>query len=320
MTTKAKNHVKYSVIIFALLSILSSCSKDDESVVKPDPFISEFIEEINSDSLKSSVEWLENMGTRFMLANNRKQVAKDIQKKFITLGYPDTQIDSFFNSKVFRDITYQTWQYNVIATLEGSRSPNDYCIVGAHYDCYTKDADLFTLSPGANDNASGVAATLEIARLMRKRSFIPKTTIQFVAFAAEELGLFGSWDFTEKCANTQKNIKMMLNFDMIAHWPGSNPAEWTLNIIDYDNSKTLSKKSQEICLLYTNLNTINDNTDYNRSDSYLFYSYGYEAIFFASAAMDNTYHTIDDITANCNFNYCREVTKASCALLIESNK
>jgi Zn-dependent M28 family amino/carboxypeptidase len=49
--------------------------------------------------------------------------------------------------------------------------------------------------PGANDNASGVAATLEIARVMKKFNFRPGYTIMFLAFGAEELGLLGSRDF-----------------------------------------------------------------------------------------------------------------------------
>jgi len=318
MKTKLLFRTLVLITIFSFFII--SCNKDEDNGDGRDSFISEFIDEINADSLRSNVEWLQNMQTRFMLANNRKQVAQLIQNKLIKLGYTDTRIDSFINSRIFRNITYQTWQYNVIATLTGTTFPNEYCVVGAHYDCYTKDVDLFTTSPGANDNASGVSATLEIARLMQKRSFRPTSTVQFVAFAAEELGLLGSSDFAAKAASAHKTIKMMLNFDMIAHWPGTNPSEWTINIIDYDNSKSLSSKAQSTCLLYTKLKTINDNTNYNRSDSYLFYRYGYPAVFFASAAADDTYHTIADITSNCNFNYCREVVKASCALLIEENK
>lgn len=315
---KASQIAKYLAPISMLCLIFISCNKDDNGDGR-DSLISNFIEEINADSLKSNVEWLQNMQSRFMLASNRKQVAKRIQNKFIKLGYTDTRIDSFSNTRLFTGVTYQTWQYNVVASLVGNSYPNEYCVLGAHYDCYTRDADLFTISPGANDNASGVSAVLEIARLMQLNSYKPKSTIQFVAFAAEELGLYGSWDFADKAFVAQRNIKMMLNFDMIAHWSGTDPSEWTLNIIDYDNSKELSSKAKKICTLYTKLKTTNDNADYNRSDSYLFYRYGYPAIFFASAAADNTYHTIADVTVNCNFAYCREVVKASCALLMDEN-
>lgn len=316
---KERLTIRFSSLIAILIFFMIGCSKEDDNIEKPNPLISEFVEEVNSDSLRHSVEWLQNMQTRFMLANNRKLVAKNIQNKFIQIGYPNTKIDSFSNTRTFNNIVYQTWQYNVIATLDGSSTPNDFCILGAHYDCYTKNVDQFNLSFGANDNASGVAVIFEIARLIHKRAFVPKNSIQFVAFAAEELGLYGSLDFSAKAASSQTNIEMMLNFDMVAHWPGSDPSLWTINIVDYENSMPLRLKAEKLCSLYTNLSTINNNTDYNRSDSYSFYRYGYQALFFISSAADNTYHTVDDISSNCNFDYCREVAKASYALVIDNN-
>lgn len=311
--------IRFSSLIAILIFFMIGCSKENDNIEKPIPYISEFIEEVNSDSLRHSVEWLQNMQTRFMLANNRKLVAKNIQNKFIQIGYPNTKIDSFYNTRSFNNTVYQTWQYNVIATLEGSVTPNEFCILGAHYDCYTKNVDQFNLTFGANDNASGVAVILEIARLIHKQAFVPKNSIQFVAFAAEELGLYGSLDFSAKAASSQTNIEMMLNFDMVAHWPGNNPSQWTVNIIDYENSMQLRLRAEKLCSFYTSLKTINNNTNYNRSDSYSFYRYGYQALFFMSSASDNTYHTIDDIASNCNFDYCREVAKASYALVIDNN-
>ncbi len=311
--------IRFSTLIAILVFFMIGCSKEDDNIEKPNPLISEFVEEVNSDSLSHSVEWLQNMQTRFMLANNRKLVAKNIQNKFIQIGYLNTKIDSFSNVRSFNNTVYQTWQYNVIATLDGSSTPNDFCILGAHYDCYTKNVDQFNLTYGANDNASGIAVIFEIARLIQKQAFVPKNSIQFVAFAAEELGLYGSLDFSAKAANSHTNIKMMLNYDMVAHWPGNNPSQWTVNIIDYENSIQLRLKAEKLCSLYTSLKTINNNTDYNRSDSYSFYRYGYQALFFMSSASDNTYHTVDDIASNCNFDYCREVAKASYALIIDNN-
>ena len=75
--------------------------------------------------------------------------------------------------------------------------------------------------PGANDNASGVAAALELARVMRKNNFSPRNTIEFIAFGAEELGLYGSKAYAAQANGSSKKIKMMLNNDMIAYEPGS---------------------------------------------------------------------------------------------------
>ena len=315
---KSLRILKLAAISTFVVICFSKCEKEDSNE-NPNPFIQEFIDEVSTDSLQHTVEWMQNMQTRFMLIDNRKNIAKKIQQKFIAIGYLNAQLDSFLNTRTYNEISYQTWQYNVVATLAGTPNTSEYNVLGAHYDSYTRDADLFTISPGANDNASGVAALIEIARLFKKNSLQPKKTIQFVAFAAEELGLYGSWDFAAKSSSNQHNISMMINFDMIAHWPESNSGNWTVNIIDYENSKQLRLEAEEICSTYTKLKTINDNADYNRSDSYLFYRYGYPAIFFMSSYQDNTYHTINDISSNCNYAYCREIVKASTALILKEN-
>ena len=132
------------------------------------------------------------MGTRFALADNHRDVAMAILRRFQNMGYSDSRLDSFLLDMMYENIRYQQWQYNVIATLQGTTYPDSVCIVGAHYDDNLRTGDPFLIDPGANDNASGVAAALELARVMRKNNFSPANTIEFIAFGAEELGLYGS--------------------------------------------------------------------------------------------------------------------------------
>lgn len=92
---------------------------------------------------------------------------------------------------------------NVVATKRGTARPDEIIVVGGHYDSVPG-------SPGANDNASGVAATLEAARVL---AGIPTArTVQFVLFAAEELGLFGSAAFAEE---RRQGVTAMINLDMV---------------------------------------------------------------------------------------------------------
>lgn len=317
---KSKTFLKRLGFTLAISAILFSCNKENDNVEHPDPSVNSIVDKINADSLEKNVQWLQSMGTRFCLANNRKEIAIKIKNRFIQLGYTNTTIDSFFITKTYSSKTYNTWQYNVIATIQGSTSPNTVCIMGGHYDDYSKNSDPFNTAPGANDNASGVAATLEVARVIHDNNFIPTTTIQFVAFAAEELGLFGSKDYASKLAASNSAVSMMLNSDMIACWPGSDPSLWTVNIMDYANSISLRENAQKICSIYTNLKTNNDNKYNTQSDSYSFYLNGYKAIFFESNAQDVSYHSTSDISSHCNFDYLKEVAKISCAMLIESNK
>ncbi len=315
----AKRSVKYFVIFFALASILFSCYKEDDKKEIPDPFIKGFVDEINADSIKKNVQWFQDMGSRFALNDNHKLVALKIKDRFIQYGYHNTTLDSFYIIKTYMNVSYGSWQYNVVATIEGEDHPDSLCIMGGHYDSIIRNIEAFTSAPGANDNASGIAAALEVARVINKSGFKPRNSINFIAFSAEELGLLGSIDYAKKAYHAQKKIKLMLNNDMIAYWPKGNNS-MRVNIIDYPNSTDLRLEAEKACQLYTTLGTNNDNTYQARSDSYPFYSYGYKAIFFITDADDPNYHTTNDIVSNCNFIFCREVTKVSCALLIEKNK
>jgi aminopeptidase YwaD len=100
--------------------------------------------------------------------------------------------------------TRKSW--NVVARLSGSRAGR--VLLGAH-------VDSVEASPGANDNASGVAASLEAARLLRARP--PGWTVEVVAFGAEEGGLFGSRAYA--AGDRARGLAAMLNLDMVGVGP-----------------------------------------------------------------------------------------------------
>jgi len=306
----------YSIISLTILLILfPGCEKDPSK--ERDEYIRRAVSEVKSDSLEKYVLMLQNMQTRFCLADNHRDIAVKLKKKFISFGYSDTKLDSFYLSYNYSGTLYNTWQYNVIATLEGSDATDSVSIIGAHYDNKMSSGDLFTFIPGANDNASGVAAALEIARLMKKKSFVPKYTIKFVAFAAEEIGLLGSYDYAQKTDARNEKIIMMLNNDMIASPALSEPL--TVNIIHYSNSTGLRVQAEKVCSEYTSLSYYSDNSLSNRSDSQPFYLNGFKPLFFIQKSLGSNYHTPNDVASNCNFNYCREIVKISYALLLEKN-
>jgi len=310
----------FFLITFSLLSlILTHCRKDDE-ITDKEAAITSLLIEINTDSLRSYVSWLEGMGTRFALADNHRSVAVRIRNKFISMGYSNAHLDSFFITRNYRGITYNQWQYNVIALINGSEYPDSVCIMGGHYDDIVgTSGDPFISAPGAHDNASGTAATLEVARVMMKKGFKPEKSIMFIAFGAEELGLFGSYDFSADPGAFKDKIAFMLNNDMIAYDPDQNFASWQVNILDYSNSAGLRAEAEKLILKYTDLGYINNNQYNKQSDSYPFSLRGYKALFFSSVKTDPYYHTINDTQSNLNFEYCREVTKVSCAILADRN-
>jgi hypothetical protein len=106
---------------------------------------------------------------------------------------------------------------------------------------------------------------------------------------------------------------------MIAYEPDNDKTKWRVNIIDYDNSHFLRMEAEQLCAKFTNLSYYNNNTYNKSSDSYPFFNNGFKALFFFSNKMDPNYHTLNDLAANCNFDYCREIVKISCALLVDNN-
>lgn len=318
---KRKRSLSFIVFSILICIFLSTCTKDEETEAeRKEALTTKFNSEISSDSLKSVVTWLQQMGTRFALAENRKNVAISIKKRFERLGYTNVRLDSFPINRIYRNVTYyQHWQYNVIASISGSVYPDSICIIGGHYDNILKTGDPFAIVPGANDNASGVAAVIEIARVLKNNNYKPVNTIEFIAFGAEELGLFGSYAYANDARINSKKIKLMLNNDMISFQPSTNKAEWSVNIMDYDNSHNLRKEAEVMSGRFTVLKTYNYNTYNKQSDSYPFYVNGFKALFFISASSDPYYHTSEDIVDKYNFEYCLEIVRLNCAMLIDKN-
>lgn len=310
------NRFLLPALVILLVTAFAGCQKEPE--MTGDEYVSYLAEHVSSDKLESTVRWLEDMDTRFALADNRRDVAEQIRKRFVSLGYPSAALDSFFLEKTIQGITYSTWQYNVVATITG-REPDSISVVGAHYDSYATGVNPFEVAPGANDNASGIAAVMEIARIIKGSRFVPRYSISFVAFAAEELGLHGSRYQADKSAAEGDKIMMMINHDMISYVASPPAKPWRLNIIHYENSAALRDEAATLCEQNSGLISYSDNTNNQRSDSYPYFLNGYKALFFHQSDYESTYHTSGDRISVCNFEYAREVVKVSCSLVISKN-
>jgi len=305
-----------ALLVMSLAAFLAGCEKEPE--MTREELVSYLSAQVSAENLESSVRWLEGMGTRFALAENRRDVAVKIRNRFISMGYHGASLDSFYLEKTIQGITYNTWQYNVIARVEGT-DDDSISIVGAHYDSYASGVNPFVTAPGANDNGSGMAAVMEIARIIRGSRIRPNHAVIFIAFAAEELGLHGSRYQAEKSAANGDKIIMMINHDMISYVADPSANQWYLNIIHYDNSADLRDDAAQLCDEHSTLVSYSDNTFNDRSDSYSYYLNGFKALFFHQSDIEGTYHTPGDRVSVCNFDYASEVVRVSCALLADKN-
>lgn len=279
------------------------------------------IDAVNADSIENTMLQLQNMGTRFMLAPNRKQVALWLKDRFESVGCPVTAIDSFqTHTTIFITDTYidtVTWQYNVIATIPGHLNPEKISAVGGHYDCYTTN-NPFLAAPGADDNASSVATIIELARVINSSGYSPNKTIRFLALGAEELMYYssvsGARDYADKCALNQEDLQVYINNDMIANEPAADG--WIVDYLVHDAEFWTTPLTVGLSGEYTAI-TPNVMVQGNfGADDLPFWQAGFQTGYFFEHNFCPYYHTENDVVANCNMEYCSEVARLNMALLL----
>lgn len=222
-----KNFYKLFFTVAILLSSVKIEYAQTTSIVR-DAKISEMIKEISSANLESNVRKMVSFGTRHTLSTRSDKehgigaACNWVKAEFDKFakesnGRLDVKLDSLTLEPDGRRIVRKTLLTNVMATLKGT-DINDkrIFIVSGHLDSRNGEANDSTgLAPGANDDASGVSAVLELARIMSKRSF--PSTIIFVAISGEEQGLNGSTFLAKKAKEQNWEIVAMLNNDMIGN-------------------------------------------------------------------------------------------------------
>ncbi len=162
---------------------------------------------VGRDSLCLSVYRLEAFQTRHFYSDSIHAVRDWIRLKFQSLGYDSVYFDTFY-------IGRKACQ-NVYCVKPGSVEPENIIVVGANYDSYNTQSDPKDYAPGADNNASGMAAVLELARVF---SLVEtRKTMIFVAFSAGEAGLAGAEFAAAKFREQKARIEFMLDFNRIGN-------------------------------------------------------------------------------------------------------
>jgi leucyl aminopeptidase len=266
--------------------------------------IGDILAGVSADSLRTTIAGLQGFGTRYWSEPNRRDVALWILARLQGAGVTDVVLDSFEISG--------TWQYNVVGTIRGDTNPGQEIILGAHTDAVTGTPSQ---APGADDNASGTAAVIEIARVLRRSGYAPRATWRFVGFAAEEIGLRGSESYANRAHAAWTAISAMLNFDMIGHRDASSPVrEFTL--VWYQGARWLMELDSAMARTYTTLVPVPSTVNASRSDSYSFWMHGYPAVFHYERGNNRTYHTVNDILDSLDVSYVAEITQTGLATAV----
>jgi flagellar hook assembly protein FlgD len=279
------------------------------------PVINNIIAALNNDSYSSYISHLENYETRYFLHPNRQEITNWLSSEFSDFGIHKVAIDSFYVSDYVWGDFPPSWQSNVIATIEGQTHPETHLVIGGHYDSIvtTYSDDPMQIAPGADDNASGAAALLEIARALQLTGYAPQKSISFLAFGAEEIGLYGSKHAAEEMSDL--NLEIMLNNDMIAYLPAGDESP-KIKIYPYSGFEYLSDLSKHIFLNHTSIEPYVSYSNNPSSDSYSFWQKGLATLFLHEYHFNPHYHSPDDLLANCDTDYALEIVKASALKLL----
>ena len=268
--------------------------------------VAQLVSLTSADSVLVSLQHLQDFQTRYALADNRLEVAEWIKGKFESYGISDVQLQSFD----YQGVT----QYNVVATIPGTAYPDEYIIVGGHHDSISSNSDPYTTAPGADDNASGTVAALEMARVIRQYGYQPPVSIRFVTFACEELGLWGSKHYSQNALDNEQNIRLMINHDMIAN--NTALTDRPVKIMPYDGALDYADYALQLTSQYTDLVPEFGPYNYGGSDQITFWQKGFNTLFFNEAEFSPVYHSSEDIVSNLDPDYCAEVIKASLACTV----
>ncbi len=252
---------------------------------------------ISVDSLYQWTLRMQNFQTRYSYTDSVLAAKDWLHDKFASFG-----IDSLWLNHFNED----SHQWNVVATVVGTSRPDKVIVVGGHYDSvvYGSGTNPYVWAPGADDNATGTAATLEMARIVAENPL--PVTVTFVPFAQEEQGLIGSYWFCHWLYYHYVDVHLMINADMIAH---SVDANQDVEIIGASSAMEFINLMMDMANTYTYLNPYYGGQS-SGSDHYSFYQWGYDAIFAAEGdffygGWHKNYDTVDSL----DFDYMKEVVK-----------
>ena len=191
---------------------------------KPDPKITQLLKDISSKNIETTILKLVSFGTRNTLSAQdsptrgigaaRDYLYNEFQKISRECGNCLQVEKQTFVQPVASRIPQPTNLTNVYAVLKGTTNPERVYVVSGHYDSMcTSPTDPNCDAPGANDDASGTAAVVEMARVMSKQKF--DATIIFMAVPGEEQGLLGAAYFAQQGLENKMDIEAMFTNDII---------------------------------------------------------------------------------------------------------
>lgn len=188
------------VAVYDKQARLPQLTRDFPVVTEEDEHVREFMNEVSIPNLTSTVEFLQALQNRYYNSDSAEVAARFILDKFDEFGLETEMFEFEYQGNPSTP--------NIIGIQYGTTYPDEYVVCGSHYDSYSYSG----ICPGADDNATGVAAVIETARILTQHQF--ERSIIYCSFSAEEVGLVGSEAYAQYCEDMGFNIVGYFNNDM----------------------------------------------------------------------------------------------------------
>lgn len=295
-----------------VISNLISYSITQETLVR------QSLDLVNNINIATQIQELENYGSRYHTTATARQSVLDLKTKWENLasGRSDVSVRIVNHTS--------TSMPSVVMTITGSEKPEEYVILGGHIDSTARGGNNDN-APGADDNASGIATITEAARVLFEMNFTPKRTIEFMAFAAEEVGLRGSNEIAVDYKNRNVNVVSYMQLDMTNYKGSSNDIYISTDSYNDDN---LNNFLVELMNFYNasgphKLTYGTSQCNYGCSDHYSWAQQGYDVAFPFEASFNqsnpNIHTTRDtfDRSPTPNATHAAKFAKLALEFLIE---
>lgn len=327
---------------FVCLLAASGCLFGSDQTKALNPQVAAIVSQVSAERIAAIQQRLGSFGTRNIYsATNDPEHGIGAAREWIASQFrsysPRLQV-SFDKHRLakqgraFREV--EIW--NVVAVLPGTGEPERQVLVTAHYDTINliyktdaggrrvldSEATVKAPAPGVTDDGSGTAAVMELARVMSQHQF--RKTLVFIAFAAEEYGLFGSGLYAEHAAATHQTIEGVFNNDVVgSDVTGNGEADNRyVNVYSEDPndspSRELARYLKQMAERYQPGFTVHLVFRHDRfgrgGDHSPFNAFGFSAVRITTP-MENysNQHTATDTFANTAPKYTAQVAKANAA-------
>lgn len=189
-------------LYFAKRAVFANYTIDQQNMAAP------MVSQVQEKSIRDMINKLTEFNTRYYKSDTGVKSSEFIRDTWAALAKSrsDVKVELY---------KHNNWpQASIIMTITGSENPEEIVIVGGHADSIAGFFGGGGRAPGADDNASGIATITETIRILMNSNYKPKRTVQFMGYAAEEVGLLGSKDIAGQYKKNSQKVVGVMQLDM----------------------------------------------------------------------------------------------------------